>query len=402
MRRTRRVVQLAFLGLVLIGVFVVGAHCERWCPFGGVEAAYTYFTEGNMVCSLAPSNFFILGGVLSATLLLRRAFCSHVCPIGAISELLHAVGCRLRIPHLRVPEKLDRFLAIGKYLVFGIVVFVTWRAGELLFRTVDPCYALISRHGPDITAWAYVVAGAVTVASLAISLPFCRWFCPFAAVLNPVSRFALTRVKRNVETCCNCGACAEACPVQIPVDRLTEVSAAGCTSCMNCVGSCPQRKSSVPALHWGPLAPKGQKWPQAVLIGLLVVCIGGAAYASHLFPAPSFVKTRGSLPSDSSSLELVIENVSCRGEANGLFHFLTRKDSFEIAGPLKIEAWPGPGPSDVRVIFDPNVADEETIKRAIVEPLYDAAGQSWRTSPFVIQGYDPWMFHRQIRWSSRS
>ena len=41
MRITRRIVQSGFLALVLVGVFYVGANCERWCPFGGVEAAYT-------------------------------------------------------------------------------------------------------------------------------------------------------------------------------------------------------------------------------------------------------------------------------------------------------------------------------------------------------------------------
>lgn len=400
MKRTRRVVQLVFLSVVLIGVFVAGAHCERWCPFGGVEAAYTYFTEGNMVCSLASSNFFILAGVFLATLVLRRAFCSHVCPIAAVSELLHGLGRWLRIPRLRIPEKTDHGLAFGKYLVLGAILFATWRTGELLFRGFDPCYALISRHGPDITVWAYVVAGTIALASLAVTLPFCRWFCPFAAVLNPISRFALTRVKRDVAACHDCGACAKACPAQIPVDQLAEVSAAGCTSCLSCVDSCPQRHSSSPALHWGPVLPRTQKWPQAALVGLLVICLAGAAYASHLFPTPSFVKGRGEFPTDVSKVILAVENVDCRGKANLLYHLLTPTDSFEVPGPLRIEAWPGPGPSDVHVTFDPAVTDEETIKRAIVEPYYDVSSQSWRISPFVIEGYEPWMFQRQIQWSA--
>ena len=94
MKTTRRTVQFTFLALTLSGVFLFGANCERWCPFGGVEALHAYLTEGTMVCSLGTSNFFILGGVLAMTVLLRRAFCGYVCPIGTLSEWLNSLGRR--------------------------------------------------------------------------------------------------------------------------------------------------------------------------------------------------------------------------------------------------------------------------------------------------------------------
>ena len=165
--RTRRVVQGLFLVLVFVGVFGLQANCERWCPFGGVEAIYTYVAEGNMLCSLGVSNFFILGGVLVATLLVRRAFCGYMCPIGSLSEWLHSLGRRCGIPRLRVSSGWDRALSMLKYGVLVVVLVLTYRAGELIFRGFDPCYALLSRHGEDITYWAYVVSGAILVASLA-------------------------------------------------------------------------------------------------------------------------------------------------------------------------------------------------------------------------------------------
>jgi ferredoxin len=232
MKKTRRVVQFGFLALVLVGVFGVRANCERWRPFGGVEALYTYAREGDMLCSLGVSNFFILGGVLLTTLLLRRAFCSYICPIGAISEWLSALGRKLRAPCIEVPPALDRAFSLFKYAVLAVILWLTWRAGELIFRGFDPCYALISRHGTDITYWAYVVSGAAALGSLAIVLPFCRWLCPLAAVLNPFSRFGLSRIKRDVQACLDCGLCAKSCPASIPVDQVQQVTAARCMSCM--------------------------------------------------------------------------------------------------------------------------------------------------------------------------
>ena len=391
MKKTRRLVQLVFLTLVLGAVFAGGANCERWCPFGGVEAVYTYASEGNMLCSLGTSNFFILGGVLAMTLLLRRAFCGYMCPLGTISEWLHGLGRVLRLPDVRVANRLDRGLALLKYALLAVILVATWRAGELIFRGFDPCYALISRHGADITFWAYVVAGAIALASLVTILPFCRWFCPFAAVLNPLSRFGLTRIRRNPEICRDCGLCSKDCPAAIQVDRLEQVTAARCISCMNCVDSCPHNEGQAKALAWGPPKLLGSRWPQAALVAVMLLCTTAAVAASYMFPLPSFVKSHGSRPAQVSTVRLKVEDLTCRGRANLFFYFLQRDDLFAVPGYLKVEAWPAPGLAEVDVTFAPAVTDENAIKQAITEPYYDAMADFWRASPFVIEGYDPLM-----------
>ena len=86
----------------------------------------------------------------------------------------------------QVPYVLDRSLALLKYAVLAFILYITWTSGELLFRAADPCYALISRHGKDITIWAYVVSGAVVLGSLFVMVPFCRWLCPLAAIFHAV------------------------------------------------------------------------------------------------------------------------------------------------------------------------------------------------------------------------
>ena len=170
----RFVVQLAFLTLTLFGVFVLGANCEKWCPFGGVESLYTYIHEGALTCSLGVSNFYILGGVLLTTFLVGRGFCGYVCPLGTIGRLCGMAGKSVRKRPIDVPRKWDAALSTLKYGVAIVILFLTWKTGELVFRAVGPCYALLSRHGEDITIWAYVISGVLIVASLFVSLPFCR------------------------------------------------------------------------------------------------------------------------------------------------------------------------------------------------------------------------------------
>jgi ferredoxin len=387
MKKTRFLIQFAFLHFTVLCVFFLGANAERWCPFGGVEAIYTYVQEGSLTCSLGVSNFFILGGVLLMTLLLRRAFCGYACPIGAISEWIRLIGNRLKMKPARVPAGLDTFLSLLKYPILAIILYITWTAGELLFRGFDPCYALISRHGEDITVWSYVVLGAIAVGSLFVTVPFCRWLCPLAAVLNPVSRFGLLRVRREAEPCIDCGQCAKACPMAIPVDRGEEVLNARCTACLDCIDVCPTRSDGALKLVAPGFGRRGLS--QVVVIFLLLLCFAGAVGGSYLFPLPSFVKERGDAPAGTAELEMKIEGVTCRGSANLLVYYLERDDELEIPGYLRIEAWPGPGAAPVRVTYDPAAADDKAVRSAITEAYFDYDTEMWRESPFVIEGYDP-------------
>jgi len=391
MTRNRRITQLGFVALTLVGVFVVRGNAERWCPFGGVEAIYTYVREGNLLCSLGVSNFYILGAVLLVTLLLRRAFCGYACPIGAISEWIQAGAKRFGIRPASVPYTLDRVLAKLKYVVLAIILYFTWWMAELKFRVADPCYVLISRHGEDITFWAYLVSGAIILASLFVLLPFCRWFCPLAAVMHPFSRLGLTRIKRDEEACTNCGACSRVCPTNIKVAELKQVTAARCISCLSCVDICPNCADGT--LRWGPPGVPGRSWPQSVLIGTMLVCLTAAVAAAYVFPLPSFVKFRGEAPAQTATARLKISELTCRGKATLLWYFLDRDDDFAIPGYLKVDAWPGPGQADAHVTYDPSQADESRVKQAISEPYFDS--ETWRMSPFRITGYDPFDFAPQ-------
>lgn len=383
-RSVRRLSQAGFLTLTIVGVFVVGGNAERWCPFGGVEAVYTYAREGNLVCSLGVSNFYILAAVLLSLLIVRRSFCSYVCPLGTISEWTYNLGRRLHLPTWRPGRTAERVLGLLKYVILVVILFFTWRTAELMFRGYDPCYALLSRHGEDITVWAYVISGVLLAASLVISVPLCRWLCPLAAVMNPLSRFGLMRVRRQVTDCSGCRACTLACPMGIRVHQRQVVKDARCTGCLNCVSVCPTAQTGVLAWSLGRRRASGW-WPLIVVVGLL----GSAVAAAYMFPLPSFVKTRGTAPAETAYVDLAVHDLTCRGRATLFVYYLERDDQYALPGYLRIEAWPGPDPAAARVIYDPGQTDADAIRQAVTEPYYDYDAGVWRSSPFAIEGYDP-------------
>ena len=390
MRWTRRIAQGAFLLTVLFGVFVVQGNAERWCPFGGMEAIYTYWSEGDLVCSLGFTNFYALAGLLVSVLLLRRAFCGYLCPIGAVGEWVGKLSIASGAKPFLLPRTWDRVLSLLKYAVLVAVLYATGRAGELLFRGYDPCYALLSRHGEDITVWAYVISSAIVVGSVFVSVPFCRWLCPLAAVMNPFSSAGLARVRRDRDACCGCGACSTTCPMAIPVDKLSEVKAARCTSCLECVATCSRSHQS--ALTWTFPWVARRSRPQVVILVLLSVALMAVVTTAWTFPIASFVKEHriAERPARTAIADLRIRGVRCRGTAHLLTYFLFRDDVSKVPGYLKVEAWPEEGYSRVHITYDPSKTDAEAIQSAIVEPYFDRFQQFERFSPFEIDGYAPW------------
>lgn len=383
----RRLAQALGLALTVAGVFVVRGNAERWCPFGGVETAWSWFGEGNALCSVGVANLFLLAAVLLSLVLLRRAFCSHACPIGTISEWTRTLARRLGVRERAVPRAGDVALSLGKYAVLAAVVAVTWTIGELWFRGACPAYALLGRHGADITVWAYVVSGSILLGSVFVSLPFCRWFCPLAAVMNPLSRLGLARVRRDEAACVACGQCSRACPMAIPVARVPTVRAARCTLCLDCVESCARRGSN--ALSLALPGASRRRLPALTATLLLAAILGSGVLAAACFPLPSFRWSRGDPPPESASVDLRIQDLTCRGRANLLVWFLDRDDDLAVPGALRLEAWPAPGEGQARVTYDPTVTDADAIRAALTAPLHDPQAGVFRMSPFRIAGYDP-------------
>ena len=383
----RRGVQVAFLALTLIAVFVLGANAEVWCPFGGVEAAYEYITEGTMLCSLGVANFFVLASVLVMTLLLRRVFCGYVCPLGTISELLQEGAERLGLKPRDVGPRTDAVLRLLKYPVLVFILWISWRAAELLFRGFDPIYALISRHGKDITVWAYVVLGAIVVSSLFVRIPFCRWLCPMAAVMNPLSRFGVVRLRRHEDPCTGCGLCDKACPVAIPVSEIGVVDHARCYTCLECVEACPPKAAGSLTLEL-PRSLGARRLPQASVVAAVLVLISMAAVADQLWPLPSFVKERGERPDVVGRVELEVTGITCRGSSSALWNHLQRDDVYALPGFLRLETWPAGGFARVVAVYDPAEADDEAVRLAITGAGINAAGD-WVVPDYRIRGYDP-------------
>lgn len=223
---------------------------EKYCPFGGFETLYAYLTGGKFTCAAGALNLSLFFALLLLTLLARKAFCGWVCPVGAVAEALGRLGLKLFGKRSRgapgcdagpyaPPARVDRALRWLRLPVLAVILFFTWKTGELVFRGYDPFYVLFSAHGHDVRWWSYPLVGAALALALLVPVAWCRYLCPLGVTLWPLSALGRLRVARVADACTGCGACDRACPHSLKVADRTEVLSGECTLCLACAGACP-------------------------------------------------------------------------------------------------------------------------------------------------------------------
>ena len=258
----RRVVQIFFFVLIaLISVnhtlaesgvgipLLSSASLHSLCPFGGVVTIYQFATVGTFVQKIHESAFvlMVIGFVLA--ILFGPVFCGWVCPLGTVQEWVSKWGRKLfkrRYNHF-VPTRIDNILRYARYLVLAWVVYVTATSGTLIFADYDPYFALFNFWSSEVAIGGLVILGLTLVLSLFVERPWCKYACPYGAVLGITNLFRVFKIKRSESTCKADGACSIMCPMNIPVDTVKTVRNHQCISCLECTSEavCPVAKTVV-------------------------------------------------------------------------------------------------------------------------------------------------------------
>jgi len=219
------------------------ASLHAICPFGGVVSIYQYVTAGTYVHKIHESAFILMYIVFALALLVGPAFCGWACPLGSFQEWLSKLGRRIfkRRFNTFVPSGVDSYLRYLRYAVLVWVVYVTATSATLFFADYDPYYALFNFWTGEVAISSLIILGVVMLASLAVERPFCKYACPYGAVLGVFNLFRVFKIKRNISTCIDCKVCDRACPMNIEVSTGKTVRDHQCISCLICTSedACP-------------------------------------------------------------------------------------------------------------------------------------------------------------------
>ena len=259
------------------------AGVEGWLPIAGLMNTKYLLVTGR-VPAIHPAAMYLFIGFMLMSVLLKKAFCSWLCPVGTFSEFLWRVGRRFFGRNLRLPKWLDIPLRGLKYILLALFVAVIGvMSAEALDGFMQTPYGLLvdvkmMNFFRDMGVTAAVVIALLMLLSMLVQNFWCRYLCPYGALMGLASLLSPVKIRRDADACIDCSKCSKACPAGLAVDQLVQIRTVECTACMACVSVCPAQDALQLALPPRKAPTAAQRWQFRSLTPLTA-----AAVLAYLF-----------------------------------------------------------------------------------------------------------------------
>lgn len=274
---------------ILPGEMAPPPGIEGWLPIAGLMNL-KYFLLTGWVPTIHPAAMFLVITFLAMSFLFRKAFCSWLCPVGTVSEYLGLLGQKLFRRNFRIWRWIDIPLRGLKYFLLGFFVWaISSMSTAAIANFMRSDYGLVAgvkmlNFFRFLGETGLIILAILVLASVVVQNFWCRYLCPYGALLGFASLLSLVRIRREPEPCIDCAKCAKVCPSNLPVDKLITIKSAECTGCLECVAICPAEGALHLALPQTSRAPKRiPSWIMAAGIAVLFFGIVGYAKAVGLW-----------------------------------------------------------------------------------------------------------------------
>jgi polyferredoxin len=254
---------------------------EAFLPIAGLMS-FKFFLFTGFVEPAHPAAFIMFVAAVTTSLVMKKGFCGWICPVGTVSQYFWMAGEKIFGRNFRMEKFTDGALRSLKYILmslFLLLIGVAMAPNMMVLFFISDYYKVADvrtmqffTNMSAVTFWVLIGIGGL---SLFYKNFWCRYLCPYGALLGLVSRFGPVKIRRSEKACTHCRACSESCPSLLDVEKQEVVSSPECFGCMTCVGSCP----APGALDITARAGRGRRvfrpylYP-AVLIAIFYLIIG--------------------------------------------------------------------------------------------------------------------------------
>jgi ferredoxin len=219
--------------------------------------------------ALMALNIGVLAGLIVLTLVFGRLYCSIICPLGVMQDIVSWFGRKSRKNRYSYsPEKKGlRYTVLVVFilcLIVGFAPVTTLLApysayGRIINALFKPLYDLLinglaamethldSYLLSEAEIWmrsvtTFVVAlltlGVLGVLAWRHGRTYCNTVCPVGTILSFFARFSLFRIQINEDKCRKCSLCAKNCKAAAIDFKNGTVDLSRCVACGDCIDKC--------------------------------------------------------------------------------------------------------------------------------------------------------------------
>lgn len=214
-------------------------------------------------------NVAIVVALVVLTLVFGRIYCSVICPLGVMQDLISWVHGKRKKNRFTYSKEV-KWLRYPMLVVFIAVLVAGFGAvcallepysnfGIIATNLLQPIYqwcnngiAAIAEHYNSYTfytvdVWVKSVAALCTAAALLLVIGYLAWrggrtycntICPVGTILSFLSRFSLLKIHIDDDRCIKCGMCTRNCKSSCIDYKNGKVDYSRCVTCGNCIEKC--------------------------------------------------------------------------------------------------------------------------------------------------------------------
>ena len=216
-------------------------------------------------------NVGIVAALVILTLLVGRVYCSVICPLGVMQDVISWINSRRKGKKRRFSYSLAKtWLRYGVLALFVVALIAGIGSVAALLapyssygRIANNLFAPIYGWGNNLLAYfaeradsyafyhtdvwlkslpTFIIA-AVTFVAIAVlawrnGRTYCNTICPVGTVLGFLSKYSLLKVRIDTDKCRSCSLCSRQCKASCIDYKNHTIDYSRCVDCMDCLGSC--------------------------------------------------------------------------------------------------------------------------------------------------------------------
>ncbi|MFO7615879.1 MAG: 4Fe-4S binding protein, partial [Bacteroidales bacterium] len=189
---------LTIFSLIYFGFYRKGCICS----VGSIQNVALALADPTYHLPLFALLFFLLPLVFS--LFFGRVFCGAACPLGAIQDLII-------FKPVNIPVWIRKSLSVLPWTYLGLAVLFAMTGTDFIICRYDPFIGIYRMNGNYIMI---LLGISFLLMGLFVARPYCRFLCPYGALLNLGSRFSKWHLSVYPTSCVQCKLCTTACPFE--------------------------------------------------------------------------------------------------------------------------------------------------------------------------------------------